>query len=308
MNSMLEELLARPLKFARLEWDASLAALRMFMAVKPIQCFSLAAMREFKSVLDTVSSLPRGTVKMVALCSDAPGVFNFGGDLSLFVLLVREKSLDGLVMYGRMSIELLHWFESAAERDIFTFALVQGDALGGGFESVLPAHCSLMERQAEAGFPEVLFNLYPGMGAWNFVSRRASVAVATQLILSGEVFGAEELERLGMIDKVVDQGTGLEALEREMRRVAPRLRGMLAALRIRSRMAKITLEELDAIVVDWAHSALQLADRDLRLMERLVRAQLKRVGGAGGGAIADVKRLEFEETLAAEAEQRERLQ
>ena len=46
--------------------------------------------------------------------------------------------------------------------------LVEGDALGGGLESVLPYHKVIFERSAQGGYPEVLFNLFPGMGAWNF--------------------------------------------------------------------------------------------------------------------------------------------
>jgi DSF synthase len=301
MNAALQGLFAQPRKFTRLEWDESMAALRLHMNVKPIQCFSLAAMREFKQVLDTVAGLPRGTVKVLAVCSDVPGVYNFGGDLSLFVLLARAKSLDGLKMYGRMCIELLHWFETAAERDIFTFALVKGDALGGGLESVLPVHRILMERGAEAGFPETLFNLYPGMGAWNFTSRRCTVGVATNLVLSGAVLPAEELHRLGVVDQVVEAGDGDAALDREIRKAQPRLRGMLAALRVRSRMSPVTMSDLDAIVADWAESALGLVDRDLRLMERLARAQLKKVGGGDDGAIQEIKRLELEEAMAADA-------
>ena len=38
---------------------------------------------------------------------------------------------------------------------------------GGGLESVLPFHKVIFERSAQAGFPEVLFNLFPGMGAWH---------------------------------------------------------------------------------------------------------------------------------------------
>lgn len=296
----LQAFLAKPRKYTRLEWNESLAALKVFMRVTPIQCFSLAAMREFKAVLDDVAALPRGTVKMMAMCSDVPGVYNFGGDLSLFVLLARSRSLDALKMYGRQCIELLHWFEMASERDIFTLALVKGDALGGGLESLLPVHRIIMERGAEAGFPESLFNLYPGMGAWNFTSRRCSVGVATNMVLSGAVYPAEELQRLGVIDVLADAGAGDEALEVEMRKAQPRLRGMLAALRIRSRMSPVTFDDLEAIVNDWAESALGLADRDLRLMERLARAQLKKVGGADHGAIEEIKLLELQEALAAE--------
>ena len=51
-----------------------------------------------------------------------------------------------------------------------TISLVQGDALGGGFEAALCGDIIIAEKQARFGFPEVLFNLFPGMGAYNSCS------------------------------------------------------------------------------------------------------------------------------------------
>ncbi|MBC7942309.1 MAG: hypothetical protein H7Z19_21575 [Chitinophagaceae bacterium] len=49
-----------------------------------------------------------------------------------------------------------------------------------------------------------------------------------------------------------------------------------------------------AIVDMWAESALGLTDRDLRLMERLARAQARKAGGADEGAVEEIKRMELE--------------
>ena len=46
-------------------------------------------------------------------------------------------------------------------------------------------HKVIFEQSAQAGFPEVLFNLFPGMGGWNFVIRKSGFAIANEMILSG---------------------------------------------------------------------------------------------------------------------------
>ncbi len=120
----------------------------------------------------------------------------------------------------------------------------QGDTLGGGLESVMPFHKVIFERSAQAGFPEVVFNLFPGMGAWNFTIRKAGFDVANEMILSGRLYTAEELHRRRLVDMVVDDGYGEDALINVITSVHPRLRGTLSALRARNRAYPITLEGL----------------------------------------------------------------
>ena len=286
-------LLGRPYKLIRLEWNSEYSQLRVRTCVRPIQCYSLAAMSELRQMLDDITANP-GLVRHFVMTSDVPRVFNFGGDLALFVLLVRARDLDSLKLYARLCVDLVWWMEGAAELGVHTTVLAQGDTLGGGLESVLPFHKVIFERSAQAGFPEVLFNLFPGMGAWDFTIRKAGFAVASEMILSGRLFNAEELHYRKLVDVVAEDGQGEQALEKVLRDVDPRHRGTLAALRAQRLACPIRYEALSAIVDLWAESALGLTNRDLRLMERLARAQARKAGGADEGAVEEIKRMELE--------------
>jgi DSF synthase len=285
--------LARPYKYLRLAWSDELAMLRVRTCVTPIQCYSLAGIAEMQRVLDDIAAHP-GLVRHLVVSSDVPGVFNFGGDLALFVLLVRAQDIDSLKMYGRRCIDMVWWLEHAAQRGVHTAVLVQGDTLGGGLESVLPFHKVVFERSAQAGFPEVLFNLFPGMGAWPLTIRKAGYSIAKDMILSGRLFNAEQLHRRSLVDEVVDDGAGEAAIVELVRQVDPRLRGTLAALEAQRLNAPITYEQLASVVDLWAETALTLTMRDLRLMERLARAQARKAGGAEEGAIEEIKRIELD--------------
>lgn len=289
----LTTLMTRPYRYIRLEWSPELAALRLRTCVKPIQCYSLAAMAELQRVFADIAECP-GLVKHYVMTSDVPGVFNFGGDLSLFVLLIRARDIESLHMYGRRCIDLVWWMENASKLGVHTTVLVQGDTLGGGLESVMPFHKVIFERSAQAGFPEVLFNLFPGMGAWDFTIRKAGFAIANEMILSGRLYTAEQLQRRALVDLVVEDGEGEAAIEAVLRSVNPRLRGTLAALEARRHAAPITYESLLTIVDQWTDTALQLTDRDLRLMERLARAQVRKAGGGNEGAVAEIKQIELD--------------
>ena len=283
----------RPYKTLRLEFNPQLCLLRVRTSVKPIQCYSLAAMGELQTLLSDISANP-GVVRHFVLSSDVPKVFNFGGDLALFVLLVRAGDVESLKLYGQRCVDLVWWMENAANLGVHTTVLSAGDTLGGGLESVLPFHKVIFERSANAGFPEVLFNLFPGMGAWDFTIRKAGFAVASEMILSGRLFSAEELHYRKLVDVVAEDGEGEEALDRVVRDVDQRLRGTLAALRAQRLAAPIRYEALTEIVELWSESALGLTDRDLRLMERLARAQARKAGGADEGAVEEIKRMELE--------------
>ncbi len=292
-SSALSALMTRPYKSIRLEWSAELAALRVRTCVKPIQCYSLTAMAELQRVLLDIEENP-GLVKHFVMSSDVPGVFNFGGDLSLFVLLIRARDIESLRMYGKRCVELVWWMENASHLGVHTTVLVQGDTLGGGLESVMPFHKVIFERSAQAGFPEVLFNLFPAMGAWNFAIRKAGFAVANEMILSGRLYTAEQLQRRALVDLIVEDGAGEAAIEQVLRAVHPRLRGTLAALEARRSAAPITHESLISIVERWTETAMALTDRDLRLMERLARAQVRKAGGGDEGAVEEIKRIELD--------------
>jgi DSF synthase len=133
------------------------------------------------------------------------------------------------------------------------------------------------------------------MGAWNFVIRKAGFTIANQMILSGRLYTAEQLQRRHLVDVVVDDGEGEAAIEEVLASVNPRLRGTLAALEARRLASPITYEMLLAIVEQWAEAALGLGERDLRLMERLARAQVRKAGDATAeGAVSEIKRQELD--------------
>ncbi len=285
--------LDRPYKYVRLEWNPEFSMLTLRVAVKPIQCFSLAALGELQQIFNDISANP-GLVRHFVMASDVQGVFNFGGDLSLFVLLVRARDLESLRLYARRCIDLVWWWENAAHLGVHTTALVQGDTLGGGLESALLHHTVIFERSAQAGFPEVLFNLFPGMGGWNLAIRRAGFAVANEMVLSGQIYSAEQLQIRGLVDHVADDGKAERLLEQLVRAMEPRFRGRMAALQARRMAAPISYETLMTIVDHWAVTAMSLTTRDMRLMERLARAQVRKVGGADEGAVEEIKRMELD--------------
>ena len=207
------------------------------------------------------------------LASRVKGVFNLGGDLDLFMKLIQAQDYTSLLNYGRACINVLYRNYISHGLPIMTISLVQGECLGGGFEAALSSDVLIAERSARFGFPEILFNLFPGMGAYSFLERKIGRRSTEALITSGKIYSADDMLDLGVVDIVADDGKGEDEVAtyiQSRRRNRNGLAGLAAARRC---VHKLEYEELHSVVESWVDSALRLTKRDLKLMQRLVSRQ-----------------------------------
>lgn len=218
-------------------------------------------------------------LRYLILGSRAPGVFCFGGDLHLFERLIRSRDRDSLARYGYRCVEILHRNMHALDLPMLTVGLVQGAALGGGFEALLSFDYIVAERGATFGLPEILFGLFPGMGAHAILSRKLGSAMADRLIVSNQTYTAQEMYDMGLVHVLAENGEGLAACQEFIRKSERRHPGLVNARRAMKLTSPIGLGELKRIVDLWADAALQLTDGDLKVMNRLTRAQ-ERLGVA----------------------------
>jgi DSF synthase len=217
------------------------------------------------------------TFRYVVLGSSVPGVFSLGGDLALFMQHIRARDRAALERYGRDCVDVCYRNIVHYDIPVTTISLVQGEALGGGMESALSSEVVIAERSAKFGLPEVLFGLFPGMGAYNLIGRRLGRRVAEQMILSGATWTGEELYEKGLVDVLADDGRGEEALHEFVRQHGRKANTHRALQRIRDAHDPIHYEDLVSIVSVWCDAAMELTEIQLKLMERLVRAQGKRM-------------------------------
>jgi DSF synthase len=265
-------------KLAELEclYQAENAALWTFMRPTGRPSFTPSMLHDFEDWQRLITeNFGPGQVPLryLVLGSRAPGVFCFGGDLELFQRLIRDGDRDGLARYGYRCVQILHRNMSALDLPMLTIGLVQGAALGGGFEALLSFDYIVAEEDATFGLPEILFGLFPGMGAHAILSRKLGTALADRLIVSNQTFSAAEMLELGLVHVVAPSGQGLDACRDFIRKSERRHPGLVNARKAMKLTHPIRLEELKRIVDLWADTALQLSDGDLKVMNRLVRAQ-----------------------------------
>ena len=213
------------------------------------------------------------TIRYSVSSSLKPGVFSLGGQLSLFSELIRTKNRDALIHYGIECINMLFPRMNRFYLPLTTIALVQGDALGGGFEGILVSDVIIAERGSQMGFPEILFNLFPGMGAYNLLARKVGTALAEKMILGGKIYSAEELHEMGIVDVLAESGAGIQAVYDFVKKQERRANGFRAIQQVRQRYNPVTYEELMDVIQIWVDAALRLNEKDLKVMDRFVRSQ-----------------------------------
>ena len=267
-------------------YDKDQKTLWYHLAPRSRPCFNLgllSELRRFQKQVEKVNNVTDAGVDSLpilytVLASSVSGVFNLGGDLQLFSKLIRNGDREGLFGYAKACIDVLFPNAVNFEMPLTTITLVQGDALGGGFEAAISSNVVIAEKSAKFGLPEVLFNLIPGMGAYSFLVRRTGPDLAEKIIMSGELLTAQKMHNLGLVDEVVEDGQGEQAVLRFIQRHRKRGNAHEAMNRIRKCINPVTYEELIQITRIWVDAALKLTSRDLRMIERLVQAQNRRAG------------------------------
>jgi DSF synthase len=212
-------------------------------------------------------------VNYAVIRSGHPDYFSLGGDLRLFRACIRNRDRESLLGYSRLCIEMMVERCACSNPDMSTISLVQGRALGGGFETAIAADYLVAEEQSTFGFPEIMFGLFPCTGAMSLLTRRMPVHQAQKLMTSAKVYTAYELHAMGLVDEVCSRGEGVAAVERYIARHASRRAARLSVRRAVERTCPLDLQELQQVVEDWVELALRLTPEDLRVMDMLISMQ-----------------------------------
>jgi DSF synthase len=212
-------------------------------------------------------------VNYAVIRSGHPDYFSLGGDLRLFRTCIRNRDRESLLGYARLCIEMMVERCACSNPDMSTISLVQGRALGGGFETAIAADYLVAEEQSTFGFPEIMFGLFPCTGAMSLLTRRMPVHQAQRLMTSGKVYTAYELHAMGLVDEVCGRGEGVATVERYIARHASRRAARLSVRRAVERTCPLDLRELQQVVEDWVELALRLTPEELRVMDMLISMQ-----------------------------------
>ncbi|MEQ8231757.1 MAG: crotonase/enoyl-CoA hydratase family protein [Gammaproteobacteria bacterium] len=260
-----------------LRFERHTGILWKYIAPQATPHFSHELLDDIRRVQDRIRSHEWGgqasdtPVKYVVFASRIPGVYSLGGDLRLFRRLIAARNRAELMRYARKATDAVYHHASNTGHTM-SFSLVRGVAMGGGFEAALAGNVLVAEEGSRMGFPEVLFGLFPGMGAYTFLRRRVDAMTAEKIILSARNYRAEELHEMGVVDVLCPAGEGEATIRSHVSRQASRP-GAIAFRQAIGRCRAVDRDELYSICDAWVETALELPADCLRRIDRLIANQ-----------------------------------
>jgi len=120
-----------------------------------------------------------------------------------------------------------------------------------------------------------LFGLFPGMGAYSLLVRRVTPTLAKEIITNGKIYSAEDFFEMGLVEQIVDKGQGVEAVKSFISKHKKHHTGYCSIDKVVNFENPVRYDDMLKVVEIWADTALSLTNKELRVMERLSRAQQK---------------------------------
>lgn len=165
-----------------------------------LNALSFAIIDEIGQAIDQVAGMP---VRALIVTGAGAKAFCAGADI---------KELRGRTLaQQRQGIECGQVaFAKLDTLPVASIAVINGYAFGGGLELALACTFRLATRNAKMGLPEIKLGLTPGYGGTQRLPRVVGEARALEMILTGKTVDAEEAERIGLVNRLID-GDPVEA-------------------------------------------------------------------------------------------------
>jgi len=263
------------------DFNKDLGIMWCYMNPYPRPCFTPQLLQDINGFLQAIRNKINSDIslngyseiKYIVFGSYKPGVFSLGGDLALFTECISSGDRDRLTRYMRLSIETLYSIYTNINVPVSTISMIRGNALGAGFEGALSCDYIIAEENVQLGFPEVLFNMFPGMGAYSFLARRIDPVQVEKMILGGRIYSAQEMYDMCLVNVVAGGGKGEAEVENFVRKLEKSRNTRIGLLKMRNMINPVSFEEVLNIGELWVESAMSLSSKELKIMHRLVRSQ-----------------------------------
>jgi enoyl-CoA hydratase len=192
-----------------------------------------------------------------------PNAFVAGADITEFV---GKNSTDIKIQFTDNGVEAI-WSLSKP-----TIAMVDGFALGGGCEVACSCDIRIASTRSKFGTPEINLGLIPGYGATQRLMKLLGYGKTMELVMTGEMIGAEEAYRIGLVNHVVEPEEIIEITMKMAKTIASKSSNTLAVAKSTIRTSlEVGLEKGVAIEADAFAGLFDTEDKEIGVQAFLNR-------------------------------------
>ena len=178
---------------------------------RPVNALNRQTLQELGDLIEALRT--ETEVKAVILTGEGSLAFVAGADLKAISQLESTEAARDLSILGQTVFLKLQRLRKPV------IAAINGVCLGGGLELAMACHLRITGDRAQFGQPEVNLGIIPGWGGTQRLPRLIGRAKATEWILTGDVYSAQETYRLGLVNQVVPQDQVLKAAKDLARKI-----------------------------------------------------------------------------------------
>jgi len=167
-----------------------------------------------KEITQSIGDLEQDQkIKVTILTGEGDKAFIAGADISTMVKMTAIEAKE----FSELGHNMLNKIQNS--RLIF-IAAVNGYALGGGCETFMACDIVYAGKNAKIGQPEINLGIHPGFGGTQRLPRLVGRMKAIELLLTGRNLSADEAERIGLVNKVIEDEKLMEEVEKLANQIA----------------------------------------------------------------------------------------
>lgn len=173
-----------------------------------LNALNVQVLNELRSILQEAYQDTDKT-KGIIITGEGEKAFAAGADIKELTTLSKEQAFEMVQNVQKL-------FSQIEAGSIPVIAAVNGFALGGGCELAMACHMRIAIESARFGQPEVNLGIIPGYGGTQRLAQLTGRAKALELILTGDLIGAEEAKSIGLVNHVVKTHEELMTLSKSI--------------------------------------------------------------------------------------------
>jgi len=183
-----------------------------------------------------------GKIKGIILTGSGEKAFVAGADIKELLGLNATQASE-TSKFGQ------NIFFNIERMKVPVIAAINGFTLGGGCELAMSCHMRIATNKSKFGQPEVNLGIVPGYGGTQRLIQLIGKGKAIELILTGDMIGAEEAKSLGLVNHVVEVGQEVEKAKEIIEKISTK--GPIAVAKSISLMNSYFDKNADGFELEW---------------------------------------------------------